>query len=97
MMLEPFSLAYDFAKRFRSVRLLMIIQKAEHAYQSKAPDTIGHCKNVLECICKEILNEKGETVNSDIKLEKLLIIHRVELPFDRDENRWIAENSIFDY
>jgi hypothetical protein len=71
MIAEPFILAHTFANRFHSSRMKLTIAKAEDAYANKAPNTIGYCKNLLECICKEILTEKGKNFEPKISLEKL--------------------------
>lgn len=58
---SPFQKAYEFEERYGIDRLKITIQKAENAYKSYQPETIGLCKNILESICKVIIEEKGET------------------------------------
>lgn len=58
---SPFQKAYEFEERYGIERLKITIEKAETAYKTYKPETIGLCKNILESICKAIIEEKGET------------------------------------
>lgn len=58
---SPFQKAYEFEERYGIERLKITIEKAEAAYKTYQPETIGLCKNILESICKAIIEEKGET------------------------------------
>lgn len=58
---SPFQKAYEFEERYGIDRLKITIEKAETAYKTYQPETIGLCKNILESICKAIIEEKGET------------------------------------
>ena len=60
MIASPFQKAYEFEERYGIERLKITIQKAETAYKTYEPETIGLCKNILESICKAILEEKDE-------------------------------------
>lgn len=55
---SPFQKAYEFEKRYGIDRLKLCIEKAETAYKTYEPETIGYCKNILESICKTVLEEK---------------------------------------
>lgn len=58
---SPFQKAYEFEERYGIERLKITIEKAETAYKTYQPETIGLCKNILESICKAIIEEKDET------------------------------------
>ena len=44
---SPFQKAYEFEERYGIYRLKITIQKAENAYKTYQPETIGLCKNIL--------------------------------------------------
>ncbi len=67
-----FQKAYEFEERYGIYRLKITIQKAENAYKTYQPETIGLCKNILESICKIILEEKNE-VYSDKENTQTLV------------------------
>lgn len=69
---SPFQKAYEFEKRYGIDRLKLCIEKAETAYKTYEPETIGYCKNILESICKTVLEEKNETYNDKENLQNLV-------------------------
>lgn len=72
MIESPFQKAYDFEEKYGIDRLKITIQKAENAYKTYQPETIGLCKNILESICKTILEEKNETYNDKENAQALV-------------------------
>ncbi len=69
---SPFQKAYEFEERYGIERLKITIEKAEMAYKTYQPETIGLCKNILESICKAILEEKAETYNDKENTQTLV-------------------------
>lgn len=69
---SPFQKAYEFEERYGIDRLKITIEKAETAYKTYQPETIGLCKNILESICKAIIEEKGETYSDKEKSQTLV-------------------------
>lgn len=69
---NPFEHARDFIQRFNLERLTATLEKADIAYEAMAPETIDYGKCLIECICKHIIDEKGEDVPAAIKLPALI-------------------------
>lgn len=69
---SPFQKAYEFEKRYGIDRLKLCIEKAETAYKTYEPETIGYCKNILESICKTVLEEKNETYSDKENVQNLV-------------------------
>lgn len=66
-MSNPFLRAYEFEKKYGVDRLKLTLEKAEQAYKTHEPETIDFCKSALECMCKSILAEKGDTAHTGIQ------------------------------
>lgn len=66
-MSNPFLRAYEFEKKYGVDRLKLTLEKAEQAYKTHEPETIDFCKSALECVCKSILAEKGDTAHTGIQ------------------------------
>lgn len=66
-MASPFEAAREFAKLYPYERLNVLIQKAETAYETLEVETIGFCKNIIECMCKTILLDREVMSHEDLK------------------------------
>ena len=69
---SPFQKAYEFEERYGIDRLKITIQKAETAYKTYQPETIGYCKNIIESICYAILDTLDIEYKSNEDLKKLV-------------------------
>jgi hypothetical protein len=69
---HPLDHARAFIQLFELERLNTTLTKAEEAYAALAPETIDYCKCLIECICKHVLDEKGEEAPAGIKLPGLI-------------------------
>lgn len=69
---HPFEHARDFIQRFNLERLTATLEKADAAYEALAPETIDYGKCLIECICKHILDEKGEDITAGIPFPALI-------------------------